>query len=311
MKNRIFKLAAVVMIIAMMASFAACGGNNEEPTTTTTLGDTTTTTEDSAQAGVTTLEDNGDETSATPDADGTTKKDETPSPGNDTPVDPQQPSVAPVQNAAPVNGSKAEILEYYNKVANAAKKYSGTVKIDRAQGTTSSLDEISVEGLRSKAEDMLPNDYPTKKSATYTAGKTSDGDTLSRMLPPDKADHTSKLTAAGVKTATCTAQGSGYKVVITLVEEKGNDINFKPPHHGACMDTLSITSEDIKPFTLKSAEITYVGATITATVDAEGRLTELNINEPVVIQGKLSFIGIPLITAKITGTWKQELKLSY
>ncbi|NMP38200.1 MAG: hypothetical protein GX051_08825 [Clostridiales bacterium] len=307
MKKKHFRIAALVIVFAMLASFAACGGNSEDTTTTTAAADAGTTADavnGTENTTATTLAGSDDDDSTTASVQNTDNN-ETPTGNNDAPTN------APIQNNAPINGAKDAVLNYYNTTANAAKKYSGTVKIARAQGTTSTLDEISIESLRGKAEEMLPNDYPQNKSASYTAGKSSDGDTLSRMLPPDKADYTSKLTASGVKSAVCTAQGDGCKIVITLVEEKGNDINFKPPYHGSCMDTLSITSEDIKPFTLKSAEITYVGATITATVDAQGRLTSLKISEPVRIQGKLSFVGIPLINAKITGTWKQEFTLTY
>ena len=207
--------------------------------------------------------------------------------------------------------SKAEIVTIYNNAVNNTKKYQGTVKIKRTQGTTTTILAISPEAVRSTAEEMLPNDWPKEKTGTYTKGVNADGDSINNMLPPDKQTYGSKLVEAGVKTASYTAVGSGAKVVITLVEEKGDDINFVPPHHASCMDTLSLSSDDLKPFTLKKANITYSGATITAEINSKGLVTSLKISEPANIQGNLSLSFIPLINAEIGGLFRQEFILTY
>lgn len=207
--------------------------------------------------------------------------------------------------------SKADIVKIFNEAVNNTKKYQGTVEIKRKQGTTTTILAISPEAVRGTAEDMLPNDWPKEKTGTYTKGVNAEGDSINRILPPDKQTYGSKLTEAGVKTASYTAVGSGAKVVITLVEEKGDDINFVPPHHASCMDTLSLTAEDLKPFTLKKATITYSGATITAEINSKGLVTSLKISEPANVQGNLSLSFIPLVNAEIEGLWRQELTLIY
>lgn len=212
---------------------------------------------------------------------------------------------------APVGGSVAQIVEYYNKAANAAKAYPGTMKVKRTQGTVSSLESISIELARGIVEGILPNDYPQEKTVTFTNGKSSSGEKASAFFPVDDKPYTSNLTPAGVKSASCAKQGSGYKVVITLVSEKGDDINFVPKHHSSCADTLALTQEDLDPLTINECNITYTGATITATVDEYGRITTLNISEPVVIEGKVAWKSFNIIEVKVIGTWKQEFVVTY
>lgn len=221
------------------------------------------------------------------------------------------PATTLVNVAAPVNGDKAAIVQYYNTAANATKAYKGNMKVKRVQGTTSTLEEVSIEAVRGTAEDMLPNDYPKEKNVTFANGVGTDGTKAAGFFPVDDQAYASKLDPSGVTSATCTADGTGYKVVIKLVSESGNDINFVPKHHGSCIDTLNLTAEDLEPFTLNEAAVTYQGATITAKVDATGRITSWDIKEPVLIQGKLAWKMFNLIEAKVIGTWKQQFTITY
>lgn len=206
---------------------------------------------------------------------------------------------------APVGGSAADILAYYNTAANQLKTYEGNMSVKRVQGTTSNLEEISIELARGVVEGILPNDWPQEKTVS------TDGAGAKDLFPVDDKPYTSALTVDGVKSATCTQDGNGYKVVITLVSEKGNDINFKPKHHGSCMDTLALTQEDLDPLTINECEITYTGATITAKIDEYGRVTSLVVNEPVVIEGTVAWKSLNIIDVKVIGTWKQEFTVTY
>ena len=44
---------------------------------------------------------------------------------------------------APVNGSKADIVAFFNKYATAMKQYKGKVTVKRVQGTTSKINSIT------------------------------------------------------------------------------------------------------------------------------------------------------------------------
>lgn len=221
----------------------------------------------------------------------------------------EETTLAPV--TAPVGGSVADIVTYYNTAVNGAKKYSGKMTVQRTQGTVSSLEDISIGLATSVVEGVLPNDYPEVEALTFTNGKASNGKTAASFFPVDDKAYTSQLTPAGVKSAVCTANGSGSKVVITLVSEKGNDINFVPKHHSSCADTLALTQEDLDPLTINECSITYTGMTLTAEIDEFGRVTSLKVSEPVTIEGKVAWKSLNLIEVKVLGTWKQEFIVKY
>ena len=297
MKKVLALVLALVLICGTVLVLTSCGGKEEDATTTAaaeTPDDITT------LAAETTL---ADETTA---ADATTAADETTAADATTVAETTLAAVA-----APVNGDKAAIVTYYNTVANATKGYKGDMKVKRVQGTTSSLEKVSIEAVRGTAEGMLPNDYPSEKNVTFANGVGTDGTKASSFFPVDDQQYASKLDPSGVASATCTADGDGYKVVIKLVSENGKDINFVPKHHGSCIDTLALTAEDLEPFTLNEADVTYQGATITAKVDAAGRITSWDISEPVMIHGKLAWKMFNLIEADVLGTWKQQFTITY
>ncbi len=218
---------------------------------------------------------------------------------------------AAVEIKAPVGGTIAEIVTFYNDQANATKAYKGKVKIDKKDGTTSVLDDISIGLLRGTAEDMLPNDYPKTNSKTFTNGKAADGSSIKGYMPVDEDARMSKLSASGVTKATCTATANGWKITLVLKAESGDDVNFKPPYHSSCMDTLALTAEDLEPFTLNDATVYYKGATLTAEINKDGYVTYFDVNEPVVVEGSLAYKSFDLIDVVVTGTWKQTLKFTY
>lgn len=212
---------------------------------------------------------------------------------------------------APVGGTIAEIVTFYNDSANATKAYVGKVKINKKDGTTSVLDDISVSWLRGIAEGKLPNDYPRDKSATFTKGKASDGASVKDFIPIVGNAKMSSLPAAGVSKAACVATANGWKVTLTLKSETGNDINYKPPYHAACMDTLALTAEDLAPFTLNNATVTYKGATLTAEINKDGLLTSFNVSEPVRVEGNFGYKSLNILEAVIEGVWHQTLTFTY
>ena len=57
-----------------------------------------------------------------------------------------------------------------------------------------------------------------------------------------------------------------------------NTVN--PEAHSACLDPLNLATLDLGPAKITEANMTYSGATLTATVDGQGRLTKLVVNLP-------------------------------
>lgn len=294
--KKLTRFAALLLAVMLTLLCASCGGGKDE--TTTAPGETETT---AAETETTAAEDTTAGTDDVTEAETNTADDTS--------------SEAATETAdaikAPVGGTIAEIVTFYNDHANATKAYSGTVKIDKKDGTTSTLDEISIGFLRGTAEDMLPNDYPKTASKTFTNGKASDGKSIKDFIPVDGDTKMSKLSASGVSKATCTETANGWKITLILKSESGNDVNFKPPYHASCMDTLALTAEDLEPFTLKNAKVTYKGATLTAEINKDGYVTFFNVNMPVLVEGNLAYKSFNLIEAVVTGLWRQTLNFTY
>ena len=210
---------------------------------------------------------------------------------------------------APVNGSKADIVAFFNKYATAMKQYKGKVTVKRVQGTTSKINSITGgSAIANIAQPLLPNDYPKTATQTFNGGKASDGTTLASFLPASKRA-AYNVNPAGVKSASCVKQGNGWKVSITLIVESGEGLTFVPTHHGSCFDTLSLTKDSFGPFEPVSTKVNYQSGTFTFVLNADGTLASINVTEPANVVCKLKK-GIS-IDADFTGTWQQQYTFVY
>lgn len=221
----------------------------------------------------------------------------------------QQGNKPAAEIKAPVNGSKADIVAFFNKYATAMKQYKGKVTVKRVQGTTSKINSITGgSAIANIAQPLLPNDYPQTATQTFNGGKASDGTTLASFLPASKRA-AYNVNPAGVKSASCVKQGNGWKVSITLIVESGEGLTFVPTHHGSCFDTLSLTKDSFGPFEPVSTKVNYQSGTFTFVLNADGTLASINVSEPANVVCKLKK-GIS-IDADFTGTWKQDFTFTY
>ncbi|MCR5485307.1 MAG: hypothetical protein K6F09_06910 [Clostridiales bacterium] len=306
----VLKAISLLLVLSMVVVLAACGGKSEPDTTAADTEEVITEAPDAegtsaiADESLTAAEE---ETTA---AEETTVAEETTEAATEAATE-AETETTKAELKAPVNGSVAEIVKFYNECANATKGYDKKMTVKYVQGTMTRLDDISIGLLRGTAEDMLPNDYPHGDTKTYTNGKTADGSNIKDNLPIDGSEKMSTLEPSGVASASCTKSGNGYKVVIKLKSETGNDINFKPKNHASCIDTMNISSKDLEPFTLNNAEVEYTGATITAVINSDGLLDSFDVVEPVVINGELAYKSFNLIKAKVYGEWKQTATFTF
>ncbi len=306
------KIIALLLALAMIFAFAACKGKDDETTTdenSSQSAEVDVTAEsgaDETQAAVT--DENGSTVAAPSEgsSEAATKAGETVTKAGEQ-SGTKQPAAASI--SAPVNGSKAEIVAFFNKYATAMKQYTGKVTVKRVQGTTSKINSISGgSAIASVAEPLLPNDYPQTETKTFSGGKASDGTTLAKFLPASKLS-AYNVDPAGVKTASCVAQGSGWKVSITLIPESGEGLTYVPKHHGSCFDTLSLTEDSFGPFEPVSTKVNYQSGTFTFILKADGTLSSISVSEPANVVCKLKK-GIS-IDADFTGTWKQDYTFTY
>lgn len=307
------KLIALLLALAMIFAFAACKPKDktDSDTTTNASQDDANVDADVPQDG----NDEGDGTDVTGGEDATAPSEggseaQTEG-GNGSATSSAKPDGGNASTAitAPVGGSKAEVITFFNKYASAMKSYTGKVTVKRVQGTTSKINKITGgDTIKNIAEPLLPNDYPQNATKTFNGGKASDGTTLSSFMPAkDRSSY--KVDVAGVKSASCTKQGSGWKVTFTLVRESGEGLVFVPKYHSACFDTLSLTPDDFKPFEPVSTTVNYECGTFTCVFNADGTIASINVSEPANVVCKLK-MGLS-IDADFTGTWQQQYTFTY
>ena len=300
------KIIALLLALAMIFAFAACKGKDDNK-------DTTADSTQGAGADVQETQAGGEDTTAAeaPSGDST----EAPSEGGSEAATQGQQGgsqggkPSPEGINAPVNGSKADIVAFFNKYATAMKQYKGKVTVKRVQGTTSKINSITGgSAIANIAQPLLPNDYPQTATQTFNGGKAADGTTLASFLPASKRA-AYNVNPAGVKSASCVKQGNGWKVSITLIVESGEGLTFVPTHHGSCFDTLSLTKDSFGPFEPVSTKVNYQSGTFTFVLNADGTLASINVTEPANVVCKLKK-GIS-IDADFTGTWKQDFTFTY
>lgn len=300
------KIIALLLALAMIFAFAACKGKDDNK-------DTTADSTQGAGADVQDTQAGGEDTTAAeaPSGDST----EAPSEGGSEAATQGQQGgsqggkPSPEGINAPVNGSKADIVAFFNKYATAMKQYKGKVTVKRVQGTTSKINSITGgSAIANIAQPLLPNDYPQTATQTFNGGKAADGTTLASFLPASKRA-AYNVNPAGVKSASCVKQGNGWKVSITLIVESGEGLTFVPTHHGSCFDTLSLTKDSFGPFEPVSTKVNYQSGTFTFVLNADGTLASINVTEPANVVCKLKK-GIS-IDADFTGTWKQDFTFTY
>lgn len=296
------KIIALLLALAMIFAFAACKGKDDNK-------DTTADSTQGAGADVQDTQAGGEDTTAAeaPSGDSTAAPSEG---GSEAATQGQQGGTQGSADInAPVNGSKADIVAFFNKYATAMKQYKGKVTVKRVQGTTSKINSITGgSAIANIAQPLLPNDYPQTATQTFNGGKAADGTTLASFLPASKRA-AYNVNPAGVKSASCVKQGNGWKVSITLIVESGEGLTFVPTHHGSCFDTLSLTKDSFGPFEPVSTKVNYQSGTFTFVLNADGTLASINVIEPANVVCKLKK-GIS-IDADFTGTWKQDFTFTY
>ena len=243
----------------------------------------------------------------------------TQAPSNDTPATDAPATDAPATDAPSGNSAipstNAEIVAAYNKAINDAKHYTGKVTLKKHD-----IIDVQLKDLPAVAEKIITpviaNLTKTEpKEAVFENAVGVDDNTreLTRWIIPG-GGRDAALQEAGVASATATANADGgYTMVITLVAETstfdGTSTTSEPTHHKSIMDPLELGSLDLGPITISNADLSYPGATMTATVDSQGRLIYLKQQLPLEGTGT-GKAGISL-TLKLAGSMDGTYEFVY
>jgi hypothetical protein len=215
-------LAMTLSLLLLVALFAACGDKKPEETTTKVTGETTTeeqtldvdATEATTEAPEETTEDTTTDLDATTDPDATAGAEAT--------------TVAVTTTATPKKpGTKAEILTYFNTIANRVKtEKPGFVWKDRTI-----IDDKKISSPNAFINTISP---PIINMAKGVWSNWSDdrvvkkGDNHDGDFPVGGQSWSSRLKPEWVKSATCTESGNTYHIHIVLNDERVPELPEDP-----------------------------------------------------------------------------------
>ena len=245
--------------------------------------------------------------------------------GTQTAAPVEQTTATPVQTTAPaadnsgassgsvtVPQTKAEIAAAYNKVVNEAKAYTGKVTLKKHDIINVSLPESAASKILNPIIANLTKTSP--EEYVFDGGKDVNDPArfVSHKIVPNGRDVNVQEAGLASASATPNADG-GYTMSITFIAETstfdGTSTTSEPTHHKTAMDPLELGSLDLGPVKITNADMRYPGATMTATVDSQGRLVKLEQKLPLEGSGT-GKAGIP-ITLEITGSMDGTYEFIY
>ena len=202
----------------------------------------------------------GDDTTEAPSADDTTE-----APAGDS-------------GSTAVPSTKEEIAAAYNKAVNDFKAYTGNATEKKTE--TISIQVKDLPGPVAAIVNPIVEKFTgtTESTYTFTNGVDADGNKTADRIIPGGRD--ANVQAAGLAEATATPNADGgYTMKLKFVAESSNfdgtTNTSEPEFHKGAMDPLNLGTLDIDPIKISEAGLDYPGATVEATVDAQGRLVKL------------------------------------
>lgn len=259
------KILALVLALACavgMFALAACNKDSGDTTTTAATDETTLTQGDTTLAGEVTV--NGETTAdATTEANGeTTVTDETTVAGETTTL-----------AAAPQ--TTEEIVAYFNNAVNGVKSGARSVthhysKITLNGSTTLPGWADTVLKLLGGADKFIGDQLEknSKGQQTYT------GADIKNRFPVENETYASKLTAADVKSASCTEANGVYTIkVVTVADGKSSSVQHGQGHAPKAFNVIlpGVVNDNVPGAAKRmvgTAEMNYPSSTATITVDA-------------------------------------------
>ncbi len=214
----------------------------------------------------------------------------TQTPTADAPADDNTDAPAPSDDKKPadsdnnggVPGSKTEIIDAYNKAISKTKAI-GTVNVTKASKINISVTDCSIaiaKPLLNPIVQKFLNDSTTDFS--FVDGKDTNSDkTLNDLVPPSNREPS--LKDEYTANASATPAGDGYTITINLVSETSTfdgTNTVKPAANESIIDPLNLATLDISPAKIASANMSYSGSTVEATVNGNGTLDKLVVKIP-------------------------------
>ena len=271
------KLLALLMAGIMLVSFAACGGNGEEETTAAPEVTTAApvagedVTEDATEAEEITEEDVTEAEGET-EAEEVTEEDATEA-EEKTEKPTKEDGKKPTQPTSKKPSTTAEVVDYFNKAVNGVKTGAKSVKQHSIVNYLAAPTRIG-DGLSGIYKMLGGDDWLDKTLQSNSTGEaTYTGADIKKNYPVENESWASKLTAADVKSATCTEANGVYTIkIVTKDDAKTTSVKHGQGHNPKVFSVvLPGTINDNIPGIAKGitgdVAMNYPSGTATITVD--------------------------------------------
>lgn len=258
------KLIALLLAVVLCLSFAACGGNDEPETTTEAPVAESTEAVDATEA-----PSEAESTEAASEAESTEPASEVES----TEAASEEATEEATEAAKKPEGTAA-IVEYFNTAVNKVKTDAKSVKQNHV--TNYLAKSPTVPSVLASIYKMLGGDEwldgmlvdNSQGAATYT------GADIKAKFPVEGKDWASKLTAADVKSATCTEKDGVYTItILTKADGKSSTIDYGQGHNPKALNAVPprIINDNIPGIATSitgTAAMDYPYGKVVITVDA-------------------------------------------
>ena len=222
-------------------------------------------------------------------------------------------TAAPAGNAS-VPSTKAEIAAAYNKAINDLRAYQGKVTLKKHDIIQVGLADGPAASILNPVIEKLTATEPHEWTFENGVDVADPNRKLVEKIIPYNRD--ANVQEAGLVSASATANADGgYTMVMTFIAEESNFDGTQntsvPTHHMGAMDPLDLGSLDLgDAIKITEANLRYPGATITATVDGQGRIVKVEQKLPMEGTGK-GKAAVISVTLELTGTMDGTYEFIY
>ena len=217
-------------------------------------------------------------------------------------------------SSASVPSTKAEIAAAYNKAINDLRAYQGKVTLKKHD-----IIDVQLKDLPSIAEKIIT---PVVANLTKTEPQEWTFENGVDVNDPNRKlvekiipwNRDANVQEAGLASASATPNADGgYTMTLTFIAEDSNFDGTKntsePTYHMGAMDPLNLGSLDLGPISISEAALHYPGATLTATIDGQGRIVKLEQKLP--LEGTGTGKAGVSITLKLAGSMDGNYEFTY
>lgn len=195
-----------------------------------------------------------------------------PAPDTSTSAATSSPAANPPASSEPTD---EEILKAVSDAINSLKASDASFVGVKTQDIHVELTDCSAPSLTGLINKVVSL-FTGEETYTYdfTNGVADDPEekgTISsnKAIPPTEKPFT--LTKEGIASAKAEKEGENTVYTIVVVAEKSTLSDPRPPHHNAAGDTLDLSAINIPTGEITKADFEYPGATVSVTVDKDGK----------------------------------------